>query len=171
MLVYFTGYYFFNSSNWPDRYNQSFIMWLEFVLGFSSPQIKSSFQFNLKFLNKTLKRSIVPFDVSLWKCNENSSLRRENWNSDFDWNWQYSMKKIVFQFSLSEVKNSSSGHLTEKLSYRGLLHMICDIHVIKCISHILIYNMCDIYVFIIYHTYCKKLLHQSVITFTKFHHF
>ena len=41
------------------------------------------------------------------------------------------MKKPEFWFLLSEVKNSSSGHLTEKLSYKGLLHMICVIHVIN----------------------------------------
>jgi len=49
---------------------------------------------------------------------------------------------------------------------------ICAIHVITCISHTLIHNMCDIYIYMfIYHIYCKKLVHQSAITFTKFHHF
>ena len=35
------------------------------------------------------------------------------------------MKKSEFRFLISEVKNSSSGHLTEKLSYRRLVQMLC----------------------------------------------
>ena len=44
------------------------------------------------FETKYLKKSIIPFDVSLWKCNDNSLIQIENWNSGFDWSWQYSSK-------------------------------------------------------------------------------
>merc|ERR1711997_603181 len=68
---------------------------------------------------------------------------------------------LEFALVFCKVKNSSSGHLTEKLGYRGLLHiMICVIHNIKCISHIIYtqylwYIVC-VKTYLISHVFKKK---------------
>lgn len=72
----------FNSSIFPTINNQSLIMWLEFVLGFSSPKIEKSKSLRFaKKINQFLEKSIVSFDVRLCKYNENSLFWNENWNS------------------------------------------------------------------------------------------
>lgn len=73
----------FNSSIFPTINNQSLIMWLEFALGFSSPQNwkKWKSQVCKKKINQFLEKSIVSFDVRLCKYNENSLFWKENWNS------------------------------------------------------------------------------------------